>query len=156
VVGGDEQRAFFRRVPSAVSVVTVDVGGYRTGITVGSLVSLALEPPLLGMSINREAQTHELLRDSIRFGVSLLAGDQERLAARFAMSVPPIVLWDGVEVRDTDGPPQLAGAAGWLVCSIRDEVAAGSHTFFVSAVESVELGDASSVLVYVGSRYRAL
>jgi flavin reductase (DIM6/NTAB) family NADH-FMN oxidoreductase RutF len=156
VVGGDEQRAFFRRVPSAVSVVTVDVGGYRTGITVGSLVSLALEPPLVGMSINREAQTHELLRDSMRFGVSLLAGDQERLAERFAMSVPPIALWDGVEVRETEGPPLLAGAAGWLVCSIRDEVAAGSHTFFVSAVESVELGDASSVLVYVGSRYRTL
>jgi 4-nitrophenol 2-monooxygenase / 4-nitrocatechol 4-monooxygenase, reductase component len=156
VVGGDEQRAFFRRVPSAVSVVTVDVGGYRTGITVGSLVSLALEPPLIGMSINREAQTHELLRDSMRFGVSLLAGDQERVAERFAMSVPPIVLWDGVDVRNSDGPPLLAGAAGWLVCSIRDEVAAGSHTFFVSAVESVELGDASSVLVYVGSRYRAL
>jgi flavin reductase len=156
VVGGDEQRSFFRRVPSAVSVVTVDVGGYRTGITVGSLVSLALEPPLVGMSVNREAQTHELLRDAMRFGVSLLAGDQERLAARFAMSVPPIVLWDGVQVRDTDGPPLLAGAAGWLVCSIRDEVAAGSHTFFVSAVESVELGDASSVLVYVGSTYRAL
>jgi flavin reductase (DIM6/NTAB) family NADH-FMN oxidoreductase RutF len=156
VVSGDEQRALFRRVPSGVSVVTVDVGGYRTGITVGSLVSLALEPPLVGMSINREAQTHELLRESVRFGVSLLAGDQEGLAERFAMSVPPLVLWDGVEVRDTDGPPFLAGAAAWMICSIRDEVAAGSHTFFVGAVESVELGNASSVLVYVGSKYRSL
>jgi flavin reductase (DIM6/NTAB) family NADH-FMN oxidoreductase RutF len=156
VVSGDEQRAFFRHVPSAVSVVTVDVAGYRTGITVGSLVSLALEPPLVGMSINRDAQTHELLRESLGFGVSLLAGDQEALAGRFAMSVPPIVLWDGVELRDSEGPPLLAGAAGWLVCSIRDEVAAGSHTFFVSAVEKVELGRANSVLVYVGSKYRSL
>jgi len=156
VVSGDEQRAFFRRVPSAVSVITVDVGGYRTGITVGSLVSLALEPPLVGMSINREAQTHELLRESVRFGVSLLAGDQEAVAQRFAMSVPPLVLWDGVEVRETGGPPLLAGAAAWMSCAIRDEVAVGSHTFFVGAVESVELGNASSVLVYVGSKYRSL
>ena len=156
MVSGDEQRAFFRHVPSAVSVVTVDVAGYRTGITVGSLVSLALEPPLVGMSINREAQTHELLRESLRFGVSLLTGDQEALAGRFAMSVPPIVLWDGVEVRDSEGPPLLAGSAGWLVCSIRDEVDAGSHTFFVSAVEKVELGSADSVLVYLGSKYRSL
>jgi flavin reductase (DIM6/NTAB) family NADH-FMN oxidoreductase RutF len=156
VVSGDEQRALFRRVPSAVCVVTVDVAGYRTGITVGSLVSIALEPPLVGMSINREAQTHELLRESRRFGVSLLAGDQEALAGRFAMSVPPIALWDGVEVRETDGPPLLAGAAAWMVCSIRDEVAAGSHTFFVSAVEEIELGAIESALVYIGSRYRTL
>ena len=156
MVSGDEQRALFRRVPSAVSVVTVDVAGYRTGITVGSLVSVALEPPLVGMSINRDAQTHELLRESRRFGVSLLAGDQEALAGRFAMSVPPIALWDGVEVRDTDGPPLLVGAAGWMVCSIRDEVAAGSHTFFVSAVEEIELGAPESALLYVGSRYRTL
>jgi flavin reductase (DIM6/NTAB) family NADH-FMN oxidoreductase RutF len=156
VVTGDEQRAFFRHVPSAVCVVTVEVGGYRTGITVGSLVSLALNPPLVGISINRDAQAHELLRDARRFGVSLLSGDQEGLAGRFAMSLPPIAMWEGVELRDSDGPPLLAGAAGWLVCAIRDEVPAGDHTFFVAEVDQLELGEGRSVLLYVESHYRPL
>jgi flavin reductase (DIM6/NTAB) family NADH-FMN oxidoreductase RutF len=156
VATGEEQRALFRRVPVPVCVVTVELDGFRTGITVGSLVSLALEPPLVGISISREAQTHELLRDAGRYGVSVLAGDQDVLAARFALSLPPIAMWDGVELRDGDGPPLLAGAAGWLVCAIRDEVAAGDHTFFVSAVESVELGERDSALLYVKSRYEPL
>ena len=150
---GDEQRALFRRVPTGVSVVTVEVGGYRTGITVGSLTSLALEPPLVGISISREAQSHELLREARIFGVSVLAGDQEALAARFAMSVPPLVLWEGVAVREGEGPPLLAGALGWLVCRITGEAAAGDHTYFVAEVEQVELGERSSALLYVDSRY---
>ena len=156
MVTGDEQRAFFRRVPSAVCVVTVEVGGYRNGITVGSLVSLALNPPLVGISINRDAQAHELLRDAGRFAASLLAADQEALAGRFAMSLPPIAMWEGVELREGDDPPLLAGAAGWLIGAIRDEVPAGDHTFFVAEVERVELGDAASTLLYVESRYRGL
>jgi flavin reductase (DIM6/NTAB) family NADH-FMN oxidoreductase RutF len=139
-----------------VCVVTVEVGGYRTGITVGSLVSLALNPPLVGMSINRDAQAHELLRDAGRFGVSLLAGDQESLAARFAMSLPPIAMWEGVELDEADGPPLLAGAAAWLVCAIRDEVPVGDHTFFVAEVEQLELGASASALLYVESHYRTL
>ena len=156
MVTEDEQRAFFRRVPSAVCVVTVEVGGYRNGITVGSLVSLALNPPLVGISINRDAQAHELLRDAGRFGVSLLAGDQEALAGRFAMSLPPIAMWEGVELREGAGPPLLAGAAGWLIGAIRDELPVGDHTFFVAEVDQIELGETSSALLYVESRYRTL
>ena len=51
-----------RRFPTGVAVVTVDVEGEQLGLTVGSLVSLSLEPPLVGIAIARQAALHELLR----------------------------------------------------------------------------------------------
>ena len=41
----------------------------------------------------------------------MLSGDQEHLAQHFARSVPPIALWNGIEVREDD-PRLLAGAVG--------------------------------------------
>ena len=110
---GAEQRALFRRWPAGVSVVVAELDGRRHGLTVSTLVSLSLEPPLVGISIALDASLHELLRHSGEWTASVLAGDQEHLAQHFARSVPPIALWNGVEVREDD-PRLLAGAAGWL------------------------------------------
>ena len=81
-----------RLFPSGVSVVTADAEGDRIGVTIGSLVSLSLEPPLVGISVGKDNALHELLRSAGAFGVSLLRGDQAELAAHFARGVPPIAL----------------------------------------------------------------
>src|ERR671936_1180381 len=105
---GDDLRALMRRFPAGVAVATVDVEGERAGLTVGSLVSLSLEPPLVGISVSRQAALHELLRRAGAFAVSLLAAGQEPLAQLFARGVPPIALWHGIAVRaDREGPPLL-------------------------------------------------
>ena len=81
-MAGDELRTLLRDVPSAVAVVTVEAGGKAAGLTVDSLVSLSLEPPLVGVAISRHAAMHELLRRSGGFAVSVLAAGQEWLAER--------------------------------------------------------------------------
>src|ERR671936_156967 len=72
------------RFPAGVAVVTVDPRGQRVGLTVASLVSLSLEPPLVGFAVRRDAALHELLRRAGEFGVSLLAQGQEQAAQHFA------------------------------------------------------------------------
>ena len=150
---GDDLRALMRRVPAPVAVVSVDVEGERLGLTVGSVVSLSLEPPLLAVGVSRQAALHELLRRTETFGVSFLAADQERLAQHFARGVPPIGLWTGVELRDGDGPPLLSGAAGWAVCRRTEEHPGGDHTLFAGEVLSVEAGPGAGGLVYMEQRY---
>src|SRR5215212_5506502 len=124
-----------RSFPSGICVVTIELDGQRTGLTVGSLVSVSLEPPLVGFALGRQAQLHELLRGAGEFGVSLLAAEQAALAQHFARSVPPIALWTGVDVREgVGGPPLLSGSLGWLRCRVQAEHPAGDHTFFVGEV----------------------
>jgi flavin reductase (DIM6/NTAB) family NADH-FMN oxidoreductase RutF len=152
---GSEQRALFRRWPAGVSVVVAEVEGRRAGLTVSSLASLSLEPRLIGISIALDASLHELLRESGEWAVSLLSGEQEALAQHFARSVPPIALWNGIDVRDDD-PRLLVGALGWIVARTVDEVRTGDHTFFVGEIESIEEGTGGSSLVYVHRGYHGL
>lgn len=152
---GAEQRALFRRWPAGVSVVVAELDGRRHGLTVSSLVSLSLEPPLVGISIAHQASLHELLRDAGAWAASILSGEQEHLAQHFARSVPPLVLWDGIDVRDDD-PRLLQGAAGWLTARTVDELRAGDHTFFVAELLSTEEGTAGTSLSYIHSGYSAL
>jgi flavin reductase len=150
---GAEQRALFRRWPAGVSVVVADVDGGRAALTVSSLVSLSLEPPLVGISIAVQASLHELLRAAGEWTASILAGDQEHLAQHFARSVPPIALWSGIAVRDDD-PRLIADAAGWLVARTVAEHRTGDHTFFVGEILSIEEGAAADSLTYVHHTYK--
>lgn len=157
VASGDELRTAMRRVPSAVAVATVTAGGRDAGLTVASLVSLSLDPPLVGFAIRRDAALHELLRESRRLAISVLAAGQEHLAQHFARGVPPIALWEQIALRDDDRPPQLAGAAAWLRGALADELATGDHTFFVAAVDRAEPGDpAARPLLRHDQSYAAL
>ena len=49
--------------------------------------------------------------------------------------------------------PLLEGASSWLECSLRSEHDAGDHTFFVGAVERIELGREGPGLAYRDGRY---
>ena len=156
MVEPDELRALLGRYPSGVCVVTVDADGQKLGLTVSSLVSLSLEPPLLGFSVSREAAMHELLREAGGCAISLLAAGQDWLAQHFARGVPPIAMWHGIATEEgASGAPLLVGALGWLECSLRDEIAAGTHTFFVCDVRRVELGEDAPPLVRARGEYGA-
>ena len=99
MIDGQELRALMRLYPSGVCVVTADADGDRIGVTIGSLVSLSLDPPLVGVSVGKNVALHELLRSAGLFGVSLLRGDQAAVAAQFARGTPPLGLWSGIERR---------------------------------------------------------
>lgn len=152
---GDELRAALRRYPVGVAVATVDVEGIRLGLTLSSFVSLALEPPLVGISVAHQAAFHELLREAGGFAVSLLAGDQLELAQHFARGVPPIAMWQGVSARDGSRGPLLEGAVGWLECELGRELEAGDHTFFLGRVERAEPGLDVPPLLRLGGDYRS-
>ena len=151
---GDDLREVMRRHPVGVSVVTVDREGERLGLTVASLVSVALEPPLVAISIGHQAAFHELLRGAGGFGVSLLGANQVALAQHFARGVPPIALWHGIEILEGSRGPLLAGAVGWLECGLESEHKAGDHTLFVGRVERAEQGAEGQPLIRLGGDYQ--
>ena len=155
MTSGEEFKTVMQRYPTGVAVVTVDLEGERLGLTVASLVSVALEPPLVGISIARQAALHELLRGAGGFAVSLLGAGQLELAQHFARGVPPIALWHGIDKRDGARGPLLEGALGWLECALTGEHEAGDHTLFVGHVERVETGVQGEPLVRLGGEYGA-
>lgn len=153
---GDDLRALLSRFPHGVAVVTVKVDEQRLGLTIGSLVSLSLDPPFVGFAISTEAALHELLREAGGCAISLLAAGQDWLAQHFARGVPPIAMWHGVATeRGARGAPLLVGALGWLECELEEEHPVGTHTFFVCRVLKTELGIDAPALLRVHGNYQS-
>ena len=143
-----------RLFPAGVCVVGADAHGDRIAATMGSLVSLSLEPPLVGISVGRDLALHELLRSAGAFGISILRGDQAEVASQFARGAPPIVLWQGAATRSgVTGAPLLADALAWIQCRVWAEYDAGDHTLFVGEVVAAESGSAQHPLVYIDRGY---
>ena len=156
MVTGDELRTVMRRFPAPIAVLTVDFEGDRIGLTLGSLVSLSLEPPLVGVSIGNDQAAHSLIRGAATFEVSLLSGSQEPLARHFAHGVPPVAMWGGVELAPGGVAPRLAGALAWLDCRVWAQYDAGDHTLVLGEVTAAELGEPGPALVYRGSTYHSV
>ena len=142
--------------PHGVSVLTIDYDGDRMGVTVSSLVSLSLDPPLVGISIGKQASCYELLRRAGGFAVSMLGSGQEKIARQFASGLPPIVHWEGVETREGLTAPLIEGALGWIEARIVAQHDVGDHTFFVGDVLVAEQGPSTSSLVYRDREYHGL
>src|SRR5258707_14299090 len=99
MAGGDELRDLMRLWPHGVSVLAIDNDGDRMGVTVASLVSLSLDPPLVGISIGKQASCYELLRQAGGLAISMLGSGPEKIARQFPSSLPPILPWQGVAIR---------------------------------------------------------
>src|SRR6266542_1506389 len=149
MLDGDDLRSLMRLFPGGVCVVGVNADGDRIAATMGSLVSLSLNPPLVGISVGRDLALHELLRSAGAFGVSILRGDQAQTASQFARGAPPIALWSRFDTRvGATGAPLLADALAWLECRVVAEHGVGDHTFFVGEVVALEESEPGPALVY--------
>jgi len=131
-------RDVMARLAMPVTVVTtVDPAGRRHGATVGSVVSLSLDPPLVMFALGRRASLHRPACESPRFAISILTSAQRAVAERF--SADAAARFDG-DIALFDGLPVVADAAAWLLCERWQLVAAGDHTVVIGRVEHAVRG----------------
>ena len=137
---------------TGVTVVSTVDGGHVHGMTANSFTSVSLEPPLILVSIDNRARMLDLLRNSGRFGLSILAEDQQHISNHFAGKPQ-----DGLEQPFDwhDGIPLIEGALARLVCDVESIYAAGDHTLFLGRVQHFERRVAQP-LVFHGGQYGSL
>lgn len=147
-----EARHFRRSVGqfvTGVTVVTYESEGRLRGVTVNSFTSVSIDPPLILVSISREARAATRLRGS-PLVVNVLAADQIDLARHFAghpqrgMEIP----WS-----QHHRPPRLRGAAAWIECQPYAEVEAGDHILFLGRVSAHRTLSKEPLLFHTG-RFR--
>lgn len=136
------------RFATGVTIVTMDGDGGPSGITVNAFLSLSLDPPLVGVSIDRRAGAHDTLMSARRYGVTVLAEHAQEVSqyfAGFARTGEPTFSRLG-------GVPVVEGGLALLACRIVRRVAVGDHTLFVGEVEEAVIGEGLP-LVYFRGRY---
>jgi 3-hydroxy-9,10-secoandrosta-1,3,5(10)-triene-9,17-dione monooxygenase reductase component len=141
-----------------VTVVTTTHAGTRYGMTASAVASVSLEPPLLLVCMNRDSPTHEAVRETGRFAVNVLAGDQEEISNQ--MATRGIDKFEGIEWEPAPetGSPLLAGALAHLDCTIHAVYEAGDHYVVLGRVKYLTAEsrscDTVSPLLYFEGRYR--
>jgi flavin reductase (DIM6/NTAB) family NADH-FMN oxidoreductase RutF len=147
--------AEFRRIlghwASGVGIVTTLMpDGRPCGLTASSFASLSLDPFLVLVCVEKNADTHNCIRAAGFFAVSILGNDDERIARRFAASEVDRK-FDGLAYRaETTGSPVLNQALGWVDCRVHAEYEGGDHTIFVGNVVAGNATEGSPLLYYRG------
>jgi flavin reductase (DIM6/NTAB) family NADH-FMN oxidoreductase RutF len=145
-------RTALGRFASGVTVVTARYEDQTHGMTANAFVSVSLNPPLVLVSLDNRSYMHRILPSVGRYGVSVLAEDQERLSNHFAGRTV-----EGIHLRFLmrDGIPLLEGAVARFVVRVMDAHPAGDHTLYIGRVEHFESRDDKPLLFYAG-RYQNL
>src|SRR5258708_15798923 len=119
-------------------------------MTANALCSLSLDPPLALVCFQEGARTLPIVRDAGRFGVNVLAADQEHLAGVFASKVPEEEKLESVEHTTVAGVPIISGTIAWAVCDLRELVAGGDHQIAIGEVIALGRGEGEALLWYRG------
>jgi flavin reductase (DIM6/NTAB) family NADH-FMN oxidoreductase RutF len=141
-VDGESLRDALARLPAGVVLLSTRSGSGFRGLTATSFAAVSLEPPLILVCLDRLAATRDALLEHGAFTVSLLARGQEFLADRFSGQAPAADPdWREVPHRlGENGLPIVAGAVGWLECSVFASQEAGDHDIVVGAITAVGRG----------------
>lgn len=155
-------RRAMTHLASGVSVVsTRDVVGRDCALTITSLVSLSLAPPLVLVAVKREGFLHDALTVADGWAVTMLARSQVDLAAytarhRYPGDTDDFAAYRHVRGRLSDSLYFVDGLAA-VECLPEQQVDSGDHTIVVGRV--VRIADdcvGSEPLVYHGRAYHSL
>jgi len=140
--------------PTGVAVVTSAYKGYRHGMTVNSLASVSLEPPMVTISLANTARTRALVLSSGFFGVTMLDSTQQKLSDIFAGKEPEEDRFDGLETFQlATGAPLIKGGHGFLDCVVVHTYQMPNSTIFVGEVKAAEGDLLRMPLVYLNRGY---
>ena len=136
---------------TGVTVITAFDEDRPHGMTANAFVSISLTPPLILVSVDNRANMHRILPKCGRYGVSVLAENQEALSTHFAGRPQ-----EGLQIPFIShaGTPLLEGAVAYFVARIVDIHPAGDHTLYIGEVEHYEFCEDRPLLFHAGKYQR--
>ncbi len=157
-VGPEDFRRGMRHVPTVVTVVTFDAPSGPIGLTIGSFVSLSLDPPLVCFNVQKESSVHDFITKAENFLVHVLGEDQASISDQFAVTELSSRAALDPEMMEV-GPFGILTLRSYLVrfeCRTTQVYDGGDHSIILGCVEKIEEGDAGRPIVYHQRAYHAI
>lgn len=144
-------RDCFSNFATGVAVITTLSDDARPlGLTVNSLTSLSLDPPLVLWCLDRQSGCTGLFAPGHRFAVNILGAGQEPLARRFSTEAED--RFKDVPVLDgAAGPPLIEGAVSILECTVSAVEEGGDHLIIVGRVRRCHDRRGPALMFHKGS-----
>jgi flavin reductase (DIM6/NTAB) family NADH-FMN oxidoreductase RutF len=151
-------REIMARFPTGVAVVTALAGDEPRGLTVSSLCSVSLTPPLVIICVDKTSNTLPALRGAGAFTINFLAHGRGEVARRFASKSETKfegLAWTPPAIPE-GGPVLVEDSAAFAVCVTRQAFEAGDHWVFLGEVLEGGAIEGRDPLVYHRRAYVAL
>jgi flavin reductase len=156
-----EFRAALGQFASGITIMSTLQDGVSHAMTANAFTSVSLDPPLVLVCVDKGVRMHAAVLDCGYWAVSVLAGDQQPIADRFARSGRDLYTqFDGIGT--AAGPKTgclvIEGALSWLECRTWATHDGGDHTIVVGEVLSLGVGEPADpgALIYYAGGYREL
>ncbi|MEM9773594.1 MAG: flavin reductase family protein [Chloroflexota bacterium] len=140
-----EFRNMCGRFATGITIVATEVSGEKHGMTVNGFMSVSLEPPLIVVSVAKKAHAHDLIAQSMSYGVSILTEAQQPYSNHFAgrpdesLDIP----WE-----ELDGNPVIGGTLAQMSAKVVDAHEAGDHTLYIAEVTRFNYSEGKPILYY--------
>jgi flavin reductase (DIM6/NTAB) family NADH-FMN oxidoreductase RutF len=142
---------------TGITVVTArHKDGGPVGITINSLTSVSLDPPLVLFCLDRNAHVYPFFKKASIFAVNFLGEAQENVSRHFAdfrNNPEPKNIWG----RPQEGCPILRHTFGWMVCRKTEIYKGGDHDIFLGKVIKLhKRAGQGDPLLYFRGQYRSI
>ncbi|MCC7363923.1 MAG: flavin reductase family protein [Dehalococcoidia bacterium] len=143
---------------AGVTVVTTKSENMVHGITASSFSSLSFDPMLVLVCVANTSRLVQMINESKRFAVSILAEGQEDVSAHFATSGrEPVEKFEQFgTIEWHTGSPIIDGSLAHLDCELYSAVPGGDHTIVVGKVLGAAATPERKPLLYYRRGYRKL
>jgi flavin reductase (DIM6/NTAB) family NADH-FMN oxidoreductase RutF len=144
--------SFSGNFAESVAMITAKLGDKENAMPATWCIPVSFKPPLVAVNISPERFTHDMVKESKKFGVCLLAEDQVELSRKLGSESGRNkdklkgldIFYGDLEV------PLIEGCTACMECSVNDEVKEGDHTVFTGEVKNLYTTNKKPLLLFRG------
>ncbi len=127
-------------------VITANVNGYDNGCIVNTVIQVTTNPNRISVTINKDNKTHDMIKDSGKFNVSMLSQKAsfdifKHFGFQSGKTVNKFNDFTDFKRSENNIPYITAGTCAYLSATVYSCVDLGTHTMFIANVID---GDVSS------------
>lgn len=140
------------KISYGMYIVSSKKGDKLNGQIANTVFQVTSEPPAIAVSINKINLTHEYIKDSMVFAVSILSKDTPmKFIGNFGFrSGRDIDKFKNAnyKIGTTGAPVVLESTIGYLEADVIDSIDVGTHTVFIGRVVDAETIKEGELLTY--------
>jgi flavin reductase (DIM6/NTAB) family NADH-FMN oxidoreductase RutF len=138
-----------------VALISAKNGDKENAMPATWAIPVSFNPQLVAVNIAPARFTHDMIRDSGRFGVNLLAEDQVELSRKLgSCSGRDTDKLDGIDIFYGElDVPLIEGCVAAMECEVVDTVTEGDHTVFTGQVKDLYTTNKKPLLLFRGEYF---
>lgn len=135
------------RFATGVTVITTNDGEDVHGMTANAFMSISMDPKLVTISVDNNANMLDKIKNSGQFAVSFLSDEQQDISMHFAGQKKKE---EEIDFDQIQGIPAIKNALSSVVCDVDQSIVIGDHTLFIGKVLDINLTDGDPLTFYCG------